>query len=120
MSLYVMLKPDFIFEDERGVLAQLVHDGFKQINVLFSKQGVTRGNHFHKRSTEAFYVVNGTVEVTFKKAQDTETVIFTKGAFFSISPLVSHSMLFLDDCTMIQMYDTPVLQDNGEKDIFTF
>jgi dTDP-4-dehydrorhamnose 3,5-epimerase-like enzyme len=40
-----ILKPDFVFEDERGSLVQLVRDGYKQINVVTSKAGVERGRH---------------------------------------------------------------------------
>ena len=118
MGLYVKLNPDFIFEDERGMITQLVHDGFKQINVLFSKQGCKRGNHYHKVSREAFYVVNGSVEVIFQKADIEENVTFKTGDFFLIEPLTNHSMSFPNDCLMIQMYDIPVIKADGTKDIF--
>ena len=118
MSLYVKLDPDFVFEDERGFLAQLIHDGFKQINVLFSKLGCKRGNHYHKVSREAFYVVNGSVDVTFQKDNVKEIVSFKSGDFFLVEPFVNHSMSFPNDCLMIQMYDVPVEKDDGSKDIF--
>ena len=34
---------DFSFADSRGELIQIVHDGFKQVNVLRSYKGVMRG-----------------------------------------------------------------------------
>ena len=40
-----ILKPDFVFEDERGSLVQLVREGYKQINVVVSKAGYERGRH---------------------------------------------------------------------------
>ena len=54
--LIEILKPDFVFEDERGKLTQLVHDGYRQMNIIFSKKDVLRGNHYHKenRRTKAF------------------------------------------------------------------
>lgn len=119
MSLYRKIEIDFKHIDNRGSLTQLIHDGFKQINVLESKKGVERGSHFHKRSTEAFYIINGSVEVTLWDKTSKETVVFGKGDFFVINPFVLHNMLFLEDCLMVQMYDEPVENVDGTKDIFT-
>ena len=118
MALYNIRIPDFRFADGRGSLVQLVHEGYAQINVLESKAGSTRGVHFHKRATEAFYVVNGNVEVTFIK-ETTEKVTFRPGDFFEVLPLVLHNMYFPEDCLMVQMYDIPVENEDGTKDIFT-
>ena len=118
MNLYIKRKVDFQHIDDRGSLTQLIHNGFKQINVLDSKKGVERGFHFHKRSVEAFYVISGSVEVTLWDKNSKETVVFNKGDFFEIHPFVLHNMLFLEDCLMVQMYDEPVENPDGTKDIF--
>ena len=118
-SLYRTRRVDFRHEDGRGCLVQLIHDGFAQVNVLSSKAGATRGAHFHKISTEAFYVVSGSVQVTLCGGGIREEVVFRTGDFFEIAPLVLHNMYFDEDCLMIQMYDTPVEKADGSKDIFT-
>ena len=117
MSLYTLRKIDFQHKDERGSLTQLVHDGFRQINVLETKKGSTRGAHFHKVSREAFYVINGSVEVLFQNKETTEKVVFHPGDFFEIQPYVLHNMVFPEDCLMVQMYSIPV-ENNGIKDIY--
>ena len=33
-----ILKPDFTFNDDRGTLVQLVHEGYNQMNVVTSKR----------------------------------------------------------------------------------
>ena len=119
MSLFHKRKIDFQHVDERGSLSQLIHDGFKQINVLESKKGVERGSHFHKESVEAFYVISGSVKVTLWNKNEKEEVVFNKGDFFEIHPFVLHNMLFLSDCLMVQMYDEPVEKEDGTKDIYT-
>ena len=119
MSLYIKRTIDFQHNDERGSLSQLIHDGFKQINVLESKKGVERGSHFHKESVEAFYVISGSVKVILWDKNKKEEVIFSKGDFFEIHPFVLHNMLFLSDCLMVQMYDIPVEKEDGKKDIYT-
>ena len=118
MSVYIKKNVDFQHIDKRGSLTQLIHDGFKQINVLESKKGVERGSHFHKRSIEAFYVISGSIEVTLWNKDTKEVAIFNKGDFFEIHPFVLHNMFFLEDCLMVQMYDSPVENADGTKDIF--
>ena len=46
--LIQLMQPDFIFDDERGSLRQLVHEGYSQFNIVFSKKGVFRGDHYHR------------------------------------------------------------------------
>ena len=118
MALYRLKKIDFRHEDQRGALLQLVHEGYRQINVLETREGVARGGHYHKISNEAFFVVRGSVEVALQDLLERATVKFTKGDFFEIPPHVGHSMYFPEDCTLIVMYDTPVEKEDGTKDIY--
>ncbi len=118
MALFEKLVPDFTFEDGRGKLAQLVHGGYTQINVLESRKGVLRGGHFHKRAREAFFVVSGQVEVTLKKGPEQQIELFGPGNFFEIAPFVVHSMSFPEDCVLVAMYDIPVEHEDGTKDIY--
>ncbi len=125
---------DFNFKDDRGELTQLVHDGFKQFNVLESRKGVMRGGHYHKVSTEAFFVVRGSVEVGYyilEEAPDNEKsgdapvgcenekkITFSQGDFFEVTPYTVHSMYFPEDCIMAQMYSICVEAPDGSKDIY--
>ena len=125
---------DFNFKDDRGELTQLVHDGFKQFNVLESRKGVIRGGHYHKVSTEAFFVVRGSVEVGYymlEEAPDNEKsgdapvgcenekkITFLQGDFFEVTPYTVHSMYFPEDCIMAQMYSICVEAPDGSKDIY--
>lgn len=118
MELFERIKPDFQFSDQRGSLVQLVHQGYEQVNVLTTKAGVTRGGHYHKRSTEAFFVVSGQVTVEFKKDTEAQTETFSEGEFFRIFPFVSHTMSFPEDTVLVAMYDRAVEQADGTKDIF--
>ena len=118
MSLYEKLTVDFEHADDRGKLVQLIHDGYKQVNVLRTDKGVTRGGHYHKICREAFFVISGSVEVELKKQGQSERVTFRASDFFRIGPYVVHSMFFPEDCIMVQMYDVPVEQGNGQIDIY--
>ena len=43
---------------------------------------------------------------------------FKEGEFFEIVPFVLHNMYFPEDCLMVQMYDIPVENEDGTKDIY--
>ena len=115
--LYQKLTPDFTHNDERGTLTQIAHAGYTQINAVTSKAGTLRGGHYHKQSTEAFYIISGTVEVTLSRDNEQEKVAFHSGDFFRIEPYTVHSMLYTEDTVLIALYDIPVELENGEKDI---
>lgn len=110
-----IFKTDFHFEDERGTIDQLIHDGYKQINVITSKKGVIRGNHYHKLNDEAFYVVSGSLELTVNG----KTHTFHAGDFFGIEPGDMHSFLYLEDTTLVSMYSRGVELPDGTKDMYT-
>ena len=116
--LYKTRDVDFRHNDFRGSLTQLVHEGYKQINVLITKEGADRGAHFHKVATEAFFLITGSVKVDFVGKEEKQIVEFGKNDFFEIQPMVLHDMHFTEDCIMVQMYDIPVENPDGSKDIY--
>ncbi len=110
-------KPDFEFSDERGLLVQLVHDGYKQVNMCFSKADTQRGGHFHALNRETFYVVSGEVQITAKKDADEQTLTFRTGDMFTVEKNVLHSLFYPVDTYLIVMYDSGVELPDGTKDI---
>ncbi len=118
MALYELLKTDFEFSDQRGQLKQLVHGGWKQVNVLVTNAGVVRGVHYHKDSREAFYLISGSVDVKFKNVEEYAERHFVSGEFFLVLPGTVHELSFPEDCVMVQMYDIPVEREDGSKDIY--
>lgn len=118
MALYECLEPDFTFADERGKLFQLVHEGFAQVNILESRQGTTRGGHYHKTAVEAFFVISGRVTVLLRAGEESSERTFCAGDFFLIRPPVVHSMRFPEDCVLAALYDVPVEREDGTKDIY--
>lgn len=110
-----IIKTDFHFEDERGTIDQLIHDGYRQINVITSKKGVVRGGHYHKQNDEAFYVISGKLTVTVNE----ETRTFSAGAFFGIEANDMHSFVFEEDTLLVSMYSNGVELPDGTKDMYT-
>ncbi len=110
-----VIKTDFEFTDDRGTITQLVHTGYRQVNVITSKKGVLRGGHYHKENEEAFYIISGELEISVNGQRQ----LFHAGDFFGIEKNDLHSFRFLQDTTLVSMYSSGVEMPDGSKDIFT-
>ena len=107
---------DFVHEDERGILKQLVHAGFSQVNFIKSTGGSVRGGHYHVFNEELFYVISGKFKLILSKDNENETYEMKEGSFFLIPKNVAHSFEFETDTLLISMYSIGVEMD-GKKDI---
>ena len=116
--LVEIMKPNFEFKNNGGALIQLVREGWKQINVLYSNKNSKRGGHYHKICNEAFYIVDGKLKLLLEKGDKREENEFKKGEMFMITPYIKHTFVFLEDTVMVSMYDKGVELENGEKDIY--
>lgn len=113
------MKPDFVFENDSGCLKQLVHEGWKQINVIYSHAGSVRGGHYHKFNDEGFYVIDGRFTLKLWHDGVRETYEMKCGDMFLILPLVFHTFEYIEDTTLISMYSRGVELSETEKDIWT-
>lgn len=119
-NLINFLHPDFVFQDERGLICQLVSSGWKQFNIVRTKAGSRRGRmHYHEKNAEAFYIVSGKIDYRCKSLETgrTEQRIFSAGDFWSVQPYVGHDFHFLEDTIHIAMYDLGVDLPDGTRDI---
>lgn len=117
--LIKMLKPDFELKNEKGSLVQIVHEGWKQINVLNSMKGNNRGGHYHKENEEAFYIVSGEINLILDDGNTKEITNLKSGDMFLISPYLMHTFEFLEDTLMVSMYNFGVEHEDGTKDIYS-
>lgn len=94
------------YSDKRGDLVVFLKNGelsrnkkrFGQIYfVTFNKKGIVRGNHFHKKWSEWFGVIEGKVEVVLKdiRSGEQKRLIFDSNNHeyirLQIAPYVAHS-----------------------------
>lgn len=113
------LKTDFEFKNENGLLVQLVHEGWKQVNVITSIAGKARGGHYHKYNEEAFYTVSGSYKLFVCKDDQKEEYLIKPGNLFKIKPYVYHIFEYLEDTVLVSMYSRGVVLDEDTKDIWT-
>ena len=112
-------KPDFVFENEAGSLKQLVHDGWKQFNVITSVGGAVRGKHYHKYNNEGFYIIQGSFKLIVWKDDIREEYEIKAGDMFFIPPYVFHTFEYHEDTVLVSMYSNGVELSETEKDIWT-
>lgn len=118
MELIEKLSPDFTFTDDRGSLVQLVHEGYRQINAVFTKKGAVRGNfHYHAQTEEVFYVFSGRVRLTAALGEIKETAEFKTGDMFRMPVNVRHNCEYLEDTYLVVLYTNPVDLQDGTRDI---
>ena len=118
MNLIEILRPDFTFEDDRGVLTQITHEPFAQTNAVFSKKGQVRGNyHYHRFTKEIFFVISGEIQVYLKLGEQEQSFSFKSGDMFLIPENVRHRFDYLQDTYLVAFYTKRVEKENGEKDI---
>jgi dTDP-4-dehydrorhamnose reductase len=113
-----LVAPYFYFVDERGKLVGLFQgQRWEEVNYVESAKGCVRGNHYHKETTEGFFVIDGKIKVTLVGiTKDFErTFVAKKGDIMVINPNTIHSFEMIKDSKWINMLSKP-LGDNA-KDI---
>lgn len=119
-TLIERLTPDFSFADDRGLLVQLVHGGYTQVNAVFTKKGAVRGRwHYHAHTREVFFVLSGSVRVSASKDGAYETAEFKTGDMFAVGEYVRHNFEYLEDTCLTVLYTRPVEAPDGARDILT-
>ncbi len=116
--LVELLKPDFEIKSDRGILIQLVHDGWRQVNYITSTAGSVRGGHCHKYNAEVFYIIKGSFRLTVWNDQCEEEYKMKTGDMFMIKEHIYHTFEYDEDTSLISMYNYGVELNEGGKDIW--
>lgn len=90
------------FEDHRGKILPIVHD-IANVQMIWSKKGALRANHYHKTDTHTCYLVTGSMDYYWRNHGETKIhkEQFVAGDLFKTGPLIDHEMVFTDDSTMV-------------------
>lgn len=98
-------------QDNRGRLIEICQGKFSQCNLLKMKKGSTWGKHYHKKTTEFFYVLTGEISVllqtvrsvSFKKNR-VQKRTYQSGDYFTIAPYTFHTIRVNKSTTCIVLY----------------
>jgi len=117
--MITFIQPEFFHSDERGTLYQLFHDTWKQVNVSQSHAGSQRGSHYHKRNREAFFIIEGKIDMNLEYKGKVQHISAKKGDFFMLEPEVFHSFSYPEYTVTVAMYDIGIENSDGTFDIYT-
>jgi len=92
-----------IFKDERGEIVEVAEGDFKAIQMIFSKKGAVRSNHYHKVGGHSLYVVYGRMRYLEQPAGggDLTEQIVEKGESVFTGPMMAHATEFLEDTLLV-------------------
>ena len=95
------------FEDERGIIANILEEPITHVAIITSKKGSIRANHYHPKQVQYVYLVSGKYEdvskdLTLKNAKmQTRTIL--AGDLVITPPMVAHAMRFLENSVLLNL-----------------
>ena len=106
------------FEDERGVIQDLLTEPLDSVTEIFTKAGAVRGNHTHNETTQWTYIVEGSMRVMSRRPDGTvETGERGFGDLICDKPGVAHAWEALEDTTVLVFTQGPRSGANYEDDV---
>lgn len=99
------LSPYFTRLDERGGFLGITQESWAEVNFIETRANQVRGNHYHKETTELFFIVSGEIEVVIDDLNSGKhlELSFRKGDVFIIEPYEVHTFRTTTDAQWINM-----------------
>lgn len=82
------------YRDPRGRLVTLFNDGcWVEANYIESRAGIVRGNHYHQRTREMVFMLDGEVDIQLVNVRtgQKKQVRLTPGQVIRIEPFEAHA-----------------------------
>ena len=108
------------FEDSRGSITDIMDSvSFNGATLIESKAGCIRGNHYHKKTIQYIYILEGEMKSTSKKINhDVEIVTVGTGDLISHEPLEAHNFEATEDTRFIVLSSGLRSGKDYEKDTY--
>ena len=109
------------WEEERGEFVQIAYqEEMRHLAIFEIKNGFSRGNHYHEKKEEIFYIFDGKIR-SILMDMDTlqkEEKILEKGDKIRLKPRCGHIFMALED-TLVVEYSPQVFdpEDNYKIDL---
>jgi oxalate decarboxylase/phosphoglucose isomerase-like protein (cupin superfamily) len=91
--------PPVAFEDDRGRIIDVMEAiDFNYATVISSRKGVTRGNHYHEKTTQWVYVLRGRMMAHSRMPDgELQRAILETGDLIKNPPFEQHALTALAD-----------------------
>lgn len=93
-----------IYKDDRGEIIDVAEMDFKALQIITSKKGSIRSNHYHKVGGHLLYVVSGVMRYLERPAQTNNPIterVISAGHHIFTGPMVTHATEFLEDTVLV-------------------
>jgi quercetin dioxygenase-like cupin family protein len=105
------------FEDDRGVIQDLITRRIDAITEITTKAGMVRGNHTHARTTQYTYIVSGKMLFVSRTDNGVNNAIFARpGELITELPGIPHAWRAIEDTTVLVFTRGPRSGDAFESD----
>ncbi|MCK5896476.1 MAG: hypothetical protein KAG20_06700, partial [Cocleimonas sp.] len=109
--------------DERGWLLETVKaSSGGQCFVSTTKAGITRGNHFHRRKVERFFILQGTAQVQLRKLFSNDIITYNINgdtpSYVDIPTLYTHSVTNIGEVDLITLFWADEFYDPKDPDTY--
>jgi quercetin dioxygenase-like cupin family protein len=106
--------------DARGDIIDILRNSIIEYATLItSKRGSVRANHYHERTFQYVYLLEGRMRVVSQMpGEPQEVVVLQKGDLIVNMPLERHAFEAIDDCVMLVLTRGPRGGEDYEKDTF--
>lgn len=110
-----VLKP--VFTDKRGSIFDILEEKVGHIGLITFNKGVTRANHWHKKSVQYSYVLEGKIRLTVsdRDGSHKKQTVITEGTLTTIPPRTVHTYTALSKASIIDI-TTMSRKDNGYEE----
>lgn len=109
-----MVKP--VFVDKRGSIFDFVEEKVGHIGMVTFNKGVTRGNHYHKKSYQYSYVIEGKLKLVLSDLKgNKKEMILTPGMLTTIPPRIIHTYTSMTKARLLDI-STMSRTDDGYED----
>jgi quercetin dioxygenase-like cupin family protein len=108
------------FRDARGTISDILDNvPVNAVTIITSKKGVSRGNHYHKKSIQYTYIISGRVKYLSRKgAGKASSAILRAGGLAISPPGEAHTVVALADTVFLSITKGPRHGLNYEADTY--
>jgi len=108
------------YEDSRGAIQTLVDGGIQSVQIITSRAGSVRANHYHRSDSHHMYVIQGTMRYFHRPVGSSEApswVYVKEGQMVFTPPMMEHAVEFLEDSVFLNITGKPRDQGSYEDDL---
>jgi quercetin dioxygenase-like cupin family protein len=115
-----ILRPKAAFRDARGAIVDIL-DGIpvECVTILSSKCGAVRGNHYHKKTTQYAYVLEGKLKIYAQSpGQQIQTRLIRRGDLVITPPGERHTLVAVENSVILVCAHGPRVGRSYEGDTY--